>query len=240
MLDPLSVYTFQSSRSPATTSSAALQSLLLGQSRTSELRYQLGRTSSVRSDRGLLFLFQAVNAGGKDGVVEELVSVLGEDNVRVERFRRPPSGEADRDLLNLASRLAPAPGELVFFNRSYYEAPLRAAMERLPNVAILCERIVQFESRLAKYGSSVVKLFLHIDKIEQLRRLEDRQIRPELRHLHNPRDYEDQERWDDLMRAYETVMSNTHTISNPWLVIPSNVREIRNNAVQEVLASVLR
>lgn len=125
------------------------------------------------------------------------------------------------------------------FSRSYYGTPVHVAGEGRPEVGRLCDLIVRFEHRLVRDGTALVKLFLHIDRSEQLRRLVARQERPELRHLHNPRGFGDQDRWDDLMRAYDVVMSRTHTIAAPWILVPGNDRDFRNHAVQEALIGAL-
>jgi polyphosphate kinase 2 (PPK2 family) len=232
-------FAFRSGNSPATLRSGEIQLAPPSRARRSETRNQLGRSFAVRADRRVLVVLEAVNAGGKDGLIEELVSVLGDDDVRVERFRRPLAGDRQRDVLDEVRRLAPKPGELVFFNRSYYGNPVHAAIAGR-DVTSRCERIVEVERWLADNGIVLVKLFLHIDKSEQFRRLEHRQYRAELRHLHNPMDYGDQGGWDDLMQAYDTVMSRTHTTVHPWLVIPSNDRAVRNHAVQDVLMGAFR
>jgi polyphosphate kinase 2 (PPK2 family) len=199
---------------------------------------RLRRHYSLRGEHGILVVFEAVNAGGKDGSISELVSLLGDDALRVERF----GGRITRrlgDLLSEALRVAPAARELVCFNRSYYGSVIFAAEQGCRTVREQCRRIVAFEERLSDGGTRVVKILLHIDKDEQLRRLEARQRRPELRNLHNPKDYDDQARWTELMTAYDVVISRTHTPSCPWFVIPGNERAARNEAVQEVLAEAL-
>jgi polyphosphate kinase 2 (PPK2 family) len=202
--------------------------------RLSEMRNRFRRGCEDRGDRRVLVLIEGVNAAGKDGLIEELISVLADSRVRVERCGRPVLSNPRRDIFHNVRLLAPTPGELVVFNRTYYGHAVHAARQGL-HVTDCCDRIVRFERELVESGTALVKVFLHIDKHEQLRRLEDRQQRPELRHLHNPRDYDDQESWDEVIRAYETVMSHTHTASSPWLVVASNDRSIRNYAVESVL-----
>jgi polyphosphate kinase 2 (PPK2 family) len=211
---------FGSASSPATTTAAALQSRVASRTGCSETRSVFVRTLSAQANRRVLILLKAVNAGGKDGVIEELVSLTGDDGVRIERLRESPPPQQFGDRLEAVDRLAPAPGELVFFNRSYYGTPVRLAWERRLGVGRLCDLIMGLERRFVAGGIVVVKLFLHIDRSEQLRRLLARQERPELRHLHNPRDFVDQDRWDDLMRAYDAVMLRTHSTSAPWIVAP--------------------
>lgn len=227
---------FTAETSPVTTTSAALQTRLPPGAELDQLGDRLRKAYAGRGDRRLLVLFQAVNAAGKDGAIAELGTVLGSGSFRVERFRR--TAVPDRDLLAEAAGLVPGPAEVVLFNRTYYEAPLAAALQRLPTVPDLCGRIVAFEEQLTDADTTVCKLFLHIDKHVQLERLGERQRRPELG-LHNPYDYDDQPRWDDLMRAYDAIMAATHTASAPWFVVPGNDRAVRNRAIQQILVDAL-
>jgi polyphosphate kinase 2 (PPK2 family) len=186
--------------------------------------------------RRLLVVLAAVNAGGKDGSIEELQEVLGAERIRIERIKRPIVAMPGHDLLRTAERLVPEPGEIVFFNRSYYEDPLHTARHDPLQIEEMCARIVRFEDELAVTGVTLVKLHLHIDKDEQLRRLDARQRHPQLHHLFNPYDHHDQGHWPELMLAFETVCGLTHTDRNPWFVIPGNDRSFRNAAIRVVLA----
>lgn len=190
--------------------------------------------------RRLLIVLAAVNAGGKDGSIEQLQEVLGVEHIRVERIKRPIVVMRGHDLLSTAEPLVPEPGEIVIFNRSYYEDPLHAALHERPQFEEMCARIVRFEDDLAKSGVTLVKLHLHIDKDEQLRRLDARQLHPHLTHLFNPYDHRDQGHWPELMLAFEAVCGLTHTPSNPWFVIPGNDRSFRNMAIWAVLAHRIR
>lgn len=190
--------------------------------------------------RRLLVVLAAVNAGGKDGSIEELQEVLGAEHIRVERIKRPIVVMRGHDLLRTAEPLVPQTGEIVIFNRSYYEDPLHAARHERAKVEEMCERIVRFEADLAESGVTLVKLHLHVDRNEQLRRLDARQRHPHLAHLFNPYDHHDQGHWPELMLAFETVCGLTHTASNPWFVIPGNDRSFRNAAIRAVLAHRIR
>lgn len=195
---------------------------------------------SFRPDHRLLVVLQSVNAGGKDGVIEELTTLIGARNMRVKKFVRPQSGEDEADPLIVAEEALPNPGEIVVFNRSYYERPLGMARRNDPLFAETCGRINEFEDRLHMSGTILVKLFLNIDRAEQRRRLDARRRRPELRRLHNPRDYEDQERWDELISSYENLIRRTHTAVSPWLIVPANDRSQRNLVVRQILVHRLR
>jgi len=139
------------------------------------------------------------------------------------------------ELRDRALARGPGPGELVIFHRSYYEELLRAVLEGDPSAATIAANITELEHAYTRRTTTVVKVMLHIDRDEQLRRLDARRDDQELHHLHNPDDYHDQRRWDDLMRAYQTMLVRTHTASHPWFVIPANDRKLRNAIVAGLL-----
>jgi polyphosphate kinase 2 (PPK2 family) len=145
---------------------------------------------------------------------------------------------ADHNLLHLAASLLPQPGELVFFNRSYYEDLVHAARHQASDFPRLREKTLRFENELPASRIQLIKLHLHIDKDEQRRRLDARR-HLQLRHLFNPWDYHDQALWPELMQAYDAVLAATHTSTSPWLVIPANDREFRNRAVVRALNDML-
>jgi polyphosphate kinase 2 (PPK2 family) len=218
---------------PAEITAAALQQRL---GRTLDLAEQCLRAGQpVLADRWLLVVLQAVNAGGKDGTIAELTSMLDAPGVRVERFRRRDAGTSVDDLFDRALAAGPAPGELVFFHRSYYEELLRAVLENASEAARIRRAIAELEGAFTARSTVLVKLFLHVDRDEQLRRLDRRRDQPHLAGLHNPADYRDQDRWDELMATYQVVLTRTHTPQHPWLIIPANDPAIRNGLVAAVL-----
>jgi polyphosphate kinase 2 (PPK2 family) len=229
--DP-ALHLFRPDAGPATITSAALrQRLGAGVDRCRPLR----ASDRVRPDRGLLVVLQAVNAGGKDGVIAEVTATLATQPTRIERFRRRAPGTTAAQLFDGALAAGPGRGELVFFHRSYYEELLDAVLGGPGDVEQLRAAIADLERTLTARSTTVVKVFLHIDRDEQRRRLDRRRDRPELAPLHNTADYLDQDRWDDLMDAYQKVLGWTHTSVHPWLLIPANDRAIRNSLIATAL-----
>jgi polyphosphate kinase 2 (PPK2 family) len=179
---------------------------------------------------------QAVNAGGKDGTIAEITTALDPTTpIRIERFTRPSTPPPMPELRARALARGPGPGELVVFHRSYYEELLRAVLEGDPTADTIAADITELEHEYTRCATTLVKVMLHIDRDEQLRRLDHRRDDHGLRHLHNPDDYRDQRTWDDLMRAYQAMLVHTHTASHPWFVIPANDRELRNALVAGLL-----
>jgi polyphosphate kinase 2 (PPK2 family) len=233
-----SPFTYRPDRSLTVTSAAELQAGV-------DLKSGLGTSGSSvmkllreHPARAVLIVLQAVNAGGKDGTIEALRESEELPSHRVERLKRPVNPLADHNLLRLAVSLLPQPGELVIFNRSYYEDLVYAARHQSPDFPRLCSAVLLFEDELTASGTRIVKLHLHIDKVEQRRRLAARR-HPHLRHLFNPWDYHDQEIWPEMMQAYDAVLAATHTSQNPWFIIPANQRDFRNHAVVRVLRDTL-
>ncbi len=189
---------------------------------------------------GILLVLQGVNAGGKDGSIDALKEKLGQDRLSVHHSRPEAAYRLFEDVLLESAGNAPSAGEIAVFNRSYYEAAFHAALWGRAEVVALCSLIVEFEQALARRQVRVAKLFLHIDQEQQLKRLRARESDPSLQHLHNARDAEDQDRWMDLMTAFSRTMERTHTSASPWLIIPSNDRDIRNTLIAELLVDLLR
>jgi polyphosphate kinase 2 (PPK2 family) len=96
-----------------------------------------------------------------------------------------------------------------------------------------------FEDALVHGGTSIVKLFLHISKEEQRRRLEERIRRPDKRWKFRVGDLEDRKLWDDYRAAYQDAIEKTSRAHAPWYVIPSDRKWYRNWAVSTVLVSTL-
>src|SRR5581483_11035383 len=101
------------------------------------------------------------------------------------------------------------------------------------------QHIRGFEQMLADEGTAVVKVFLHVSRDEQRRRLQERLEDPEKRWKFNPGDLDDRERWDDFMAAWEDAICETSTESAPWYVVPADHNWVRNLAVAELLVAEL-
>ena len=95
--------------------------------------------------------------------------------------------------------------------------------------------IVDFERLLVDEGTTVVKLFLHISKEEQKRRLEARLQEPDKRWKFNVADLEDRKLWDEYALAYEEALTRTSSEHAPWYVVPANRKWYRDLVVASIL-----
>jgi PPK2 family polyphosphate:nucleotide phosphotransferase len=192
--------------------------------------------------QSLLVVLQAMDTAGKDGVLRKVVGPLDSRGVSVATFKAPNAGELAHDYLWRVHERTPARGEMVFFNRSHYEDVLVVRVMELQPRAVWKKRydhINAFERMLTDEGTRIVKIYLHISKDEQKRRLEERLSDKTKHWKFDPGDLVTRQHWDDYMRAYEDAMEKTSTGYAPWFIVPANRKWYRDVCVAELLADVL-
>ncbi|GJG86316.1 hypothetical protein tb265_14970 [Gemmatimonadetes bacterium T265] len=190
----------------------------------------------------LLVVLQARDAGGKDGTVRHVFSGLDPKACRVTAFEAPAGEETRHDYLWRAHAACPPRGVVGIFNRSHYEDVLVARVRGLVPEAVWSRRyrhIAEFERLLADEGTAVVKLFLHVSRAEQARRLRARLDAPDKNYKYDPGDLDDRARWDDYTRAYRDVLRKTAARRAPWYVVPADDKRVRNYLVAGVLVRAL-
>ncbi len=190
----------------------------------------------------LMIVLQAMDTGGKDGVIRRIFEGINPSGVRVAHFRQPSQEEKDHGFLWRAYRQIPEDGELVIFNRSHYEGVL---VERVHNIVpkpIWEKRygeINEFENIITEENVTVVKFFLHISAEEQKKRIEERLADPTKEWKFSADDLLERKHWNEYMKAYEAVLNNTSTEHSPWYVVPSNHRWLRDLIVSTVIVETL-
>ena len=185
----------------------------------------------------VLLIFQAMDAAGKDGAIQHVMSGINPQGCQVFSFKHPSAAELKHDFLWRTTRDLPERGRIGIFNRSYYEEVLIARVhpeilrgEGLPDVSpgdhgIWHDRyrsIVDLERHLDRNGTRIVKFFLHLSKEEQRKRFIHRIDQPEKNWKFSLADVEERKFWKDYMRAYEKALSATSTKHAPWYVVPAD------------------
>jgi PPK2 family polyphosphate:nucleotide phosphotransferase len=202
---------------------------------------------------GLLLIFQAMDAAGKDGVVKHVMSGLNPQGCQVYSFKTPSAEELDHDYLWRTVKCLPERGRIGIFNRSYYEEvlivrvhPEILANERMPSPLVTkniwqerFQDICCFERYLSRNGFVVRKFFLNVSKKEQKKRFLDRLQQPEKNWKFSTADLHERERWDDYMEAYEEMIANTATPHAPWFVIPADNKWFTRLAVAAAIVDTL-
>ena len=196
----------------------------------------------AQSTSSLLVVLQAMDSGGKDGTIKHVFSGVNPQGTRVISFKVPTPAEAKHDFLWRIHAAVPAAGEIAIFNRSHYEDVLAPRVHHLVDGNIWRARydaINDFEDVLARRGTTIVKIFLHVSKDEQRRRLQERIDTPDKRWKLSQADIEERSYWDEYQAAYEEAIERTTTHLAPWHVIPSDHKWYRNWAVSQVLIGTL-
>jgi len=192
--------------------------------------------------RGVLVVLQAMDTAGKDGVLRKVVGPLDSRGVDVATFKAPNTEELAHDYLWRCHAKTPRRGDMVFFNRSHYEDVLVVRVMGLQPKSVWRKRfdhINDFERMLTDEGTRIVKIYLHISKDEQKKRLQERLDEPDKRWKWDSKDLEARGRWDDYIEAYEEAMTRTSTGHAPWWVVPANRKWYRDVCVAKILVDLL-
>jgi PPK2 family polyphosphate:nucleotide phosphotransferase len=217
----------------------------VGRSYLGELSRRLGELQELLYADGrhrILVVLQAIDTGGKDGVIRHVFRSVNPQGVGVTSFKAPAPAELARDYLWRIHAQVPEAGSIGIFNRSHYEDVLVVRVRELVPPERWERRyghINDFERMLADEGTTILKFFLHISKEEQARRLRARLEDPSRHWKFDPGDLEDRALWDRYEEAFETMLSRTSTPWAPWYVVPANRKWYRNLVVARVLMQTL-
>jgi PPK2 family polyphosphate:nucleotide phosphotransferase len=191
----------------------------------------------------LLIVFQAMDAGGKDGTIRAVTSGVNPQGVSVTSFKAPSKEELAHDFLWRVHKAVPERGMIKIFNRSHYEDVLVVRVDNLVPEAVWRPRyelINEFERLLSSTGTTILKFFLHISKEEQRERFQERIDLPEKNWKFSFEDLEKRKQWDHYMVAVEEMLEKTTTAIAPWHVVPANQNWYRNWAIIQVIVGTLR
>jgi len=201
----------------------------------------------------VLLIFQAMDAAGKDSVIEHVMSGVNPQGCQVYSFKQPSSEELDHDFLWRTTRCLPERGRIGVFNRSYYEEvlvvrvhPQILAKQKLPATLVTdriwkerYEDIGAFERYLSRNGTVIRKFFLNVSKDEQRQRFLARLDQPEKNWKFAAADVQERQHWDDYMKAYEKMIEATTSDEAPWFVIPADHKWFTRLAVADVIVETL-
>lgn len=204
---------------------------------------ELQKRLYAQNKHRILVVMQAMDTGGKDGCIKHVFSRIDPQGIHVRSFKKPSEEELSYDFLWRVHSKVPHRGQLVIFNRSHYEDIIAVRVKKIFPDEVWKRRqrhVVEFERMLAEEGTTIVKIFLHISKDEQKKRLEARLADPVKHWKINPDDLVDRARWDDFMRAYEDVMQKTSTEFAPWYVVPADRKWYRNLCVARIMLDTLK
>jgi polyphosphate kinase 2 len=194
----------------------------------------------AKNKKRVCVIFEGRDAAGKGGAIRRFTEHLNPRSMRIVALTKPTNIEKGQWYFRRYIKELPEPGEIVFFDRSWYN---RAVVE--PVMGFCTEnqydkfmvQVTEFEHMLYEDGVDIVKFWFSITKDEQLRRFESRLRNPLKRWKFSPVDKEGQVRWDDYTFYKEQMFSKTHTTFSPWiLIITNNKKQARLESMRYLLS----
>lgn len=199
---------------------------------------RLWARSRTGSPDRLLVVLQGMDTSGKGGVVRHAGGLFEPQGLRAHGFDAPTRAERRHDFLWRIEPRLPGAGEVVFFDRSYYEDVLVPRVHGGASESEVERRygaIQEFEARLVEEGTTLVKCFLHISADTQKERLLARLDDPTKVWKYDPHDVDERDRWADYRAAYEVALERCRTDATPWYLVPADRKWYRNWAVAQLL-----
>lgn len=208
---------------------------------------------NAESKQGVLVIFQALDAAGKDSTIRNVFKYCDPAGLNVASFKAPSKFEAAHDFMWRCYHEFPAKGQLTVFNRSYYEETLVVkvhpeflkgqGIEQKPDKAFWQQRydyINQVEANLVASGTQVFKFFLDVSQNTQHSRFISRYATPEKQWKFNTGDLKESLLWDDYQKAFSTLLKKTSTKTAPWYVIPADDKPNMRALVAEIVMQKMK
>ncbi|NAW51314.1 polyphosphate kinase 2 family protein [Elizabethkingia argentiflava] len=218
--------------------------------------YQLQEKLYADGSQSLLIVIQAMDAAGKDSLIQHVMSGINPQGCEVTSFKTPSSKEYNHDFLWRHYKALPDKGKIGIFNRSHYESVLICKVHPEFNLhehvwkdikqidttfwQNRYESIRNFEKHLVQNGTHIVKFFLHVSKKEQKKRLLARINKADKNWKFSENDLKERLLWDDYQKAYEEAINETSTADAPWYVLPADQKWFTRIAACQIIIDTLK
>ncbi|WP_226063267.1 PPK2 family polyphosphate kinase [Kaistella polysaccharea] len=205
--------------------------------------------------KSLLIVLQAMDAAGKDSLIEHVFGGVNPQGCDVHSFKTPNDKEYDHDFLWRHYIALPAKGKIGIFNRSHYESVLVCKVHPEYNLSEKVwdsvddfdnefwenryESIRNFEKHLSENGTTIIKIFLNVSQKEQKKRFLDRIEEPDKNWKFAAGDLSERALWGKYMDAYEEAIDETSKDYAPWFVIPADHKWFARVAAIQIIIDAL-
>lgn len=206
--------------------------------------------------QSLLIVLQAMDAAGKDSLIEHVMSGVNPQGCRVSSFKTPTSKDYAHDFLWRHYLELPQKGKIGIFNRSHYESVLVCKVHPEYNLNEKVwtdvkqfdkdfwqqryESIRNFEKHLAHNGTKIIKFFLHVSPEEQKQRFLDRINEEDKNWKFSSADLKERALWNDYQKAYEEAINETSKDYAPWYVLPADKKWFTRMAACQIITEALQ
>lgn len=217
--------------------------------------HQLQEKLYADGSKSLLVVLQAMDAAGKDSLIEHVFGGVNPQGCHVTSFKTPSTKEYSHDFLWRHYLALPQKGMIGIFNRSHYESVLVCKVHPEYNLSEKTwksvesfdekfwknryESIRNFEKHLANNGTTIIKIFLHVSKSEQKKRFLDRINEQEKNWKFSLGDLPERAVFEQYMECYETAINETSKEYAPWFVIPADNKWFARLAAIQIIIDTL-
>ncbi len=194
---------------------------------------------AIENDKKIVVVFEGRDAAGKGGAIRRITEYINPRQYRIIALDIPTSDEKKQWFFQRYINELPKPGEIVFFDRSWYN---RAVVEPVHEFCtqkeyeVFMDQVNAFEKMLIDSDTYLIKLYFSIKKEEQKRRFDEIKNSPLKRWKITPVDERAQELWDEYSSYKERMFEHTHTDHAPWKIIDANQK---SNARIEAISYIL-
>jgi PPK2 family polyphosphate:nucleotide phosphotransferase len=215
----------------------------------------LQKTLYAHDRYGVLLVFQAMDAAGKDGTIRAVLRGVNPAGCQVYAFKQPTHDDLDHDFLWRCQYRLPERGRIGIWNRSHYEEVLTVKVnpeflttQRLPRRPARLEdlwveryqSIRDAELHWARTGWVVIKFFLNVSRAEQKKRFLDRIDDPDDNWKFSAGDLVVRKQWDQYMAAYQDALNETSRPWAPWYAIPADSKAYMRRTVADIVVATMR
>jgi polyphosphate kinase 2 len=196
----------------------------------------------INNDKKVVIVFEGRDAAGKGGAIRRITEYINPRHFKTVALNIPSSDERKQWFFQRYINELPKPGEIVFFDRSWYN---RAVVEPVNGFCTQAEyevfmsQVNDFEKMLIQSDTYLIKFYFSITKEEQANRFKDMRNNPLKRWKMTPVDEKAQELWDEYTKYKRKMFEVTNSDHAPWVIINANQKQsARLNAIKHVLATI--
>ncbi|MEP4094960.1 polyphosphate kinase 2 [Reichenbachiella sp.] len=200
------------------------------------------QTWVIKNNKKIVVLFEGRDAAGKGGAIRRITEHMNPRHFRIVALNIPTKDERDQWFMQRYINQLPKPGEMVFFDRSWYN---RAVVEPVNGFCTESEyktfmsQVNEFEKMLIQSNTYLIKFYFSITKKEQAKRFADIKKSPLKQWKMTPVDEKSQELWDDYTFYEDTMFKKTNTKQAPWIIIDANKKaRARVEAIEYILKTI--
>ena len=190
----------------------------------------------------VLIWLQGPDCSGKDGAIRNSLRGLNPQGVRVSDFQKPTEQERNEHFLTRYRKQLPTPGMITVFNRTPYEGLVSDLADGDIDSRQTAERLQQllaFEAQLAEQNIHLIKIYLHISKAEQKKRLQQRFINPEKRWKISAADLTGHQNFEQIQENWNQAFAQSSSLTHPWHILPAHNKALRNLLICSLIAQKL-